>query len=137
MTIGALPAQPSGSAPAEGLVTTTHVIYGLHTLSVLIGITSAATIIGAFLFGLPSLLAVIINYVRRNEVRGTYLDSHFRWQIRTFWYAALWVVVGWVLFVTILLIPLAFLLWAFDTAWVIYRIARGWIALRDGRPMYA
>lgn len=60
------------------LVTTTHGIYALHSLSILIGVTSAATIIGAFVFDLPSIIAVIINYVKRSEVRGTFLESHFR-----------------------------------------------------------
>ena len=75
------------AAVEPSLVTTTHVIYALHSLSILIGVTSAATIIGAFVFGLPSIIAVIINYVKRSDVRGTYLESHFGWQIRTVWFA--------------------------------------------------
>ncbi|NBX41043.1 MAG: hypothetical protein EBR15_06455, partial [Gammaproteobacteria bacterium] len=67
------------------LVTWTNVIYGLHALSVLIGVTSAATIAGSFIFGVPSIAAVILNYVKRSEVRDTWLASHFSWQIRTFW----------------------------------------------------
>ena len=74
--------------PTPSLVNTTHLIYALHALSLLIGITTAATIIGAFVFGLPSIIAVIINYLKREEVRGTFLESHFRWQIRTFWFGA-------------------------------------------------
>src|SRR5512145_3379037 len=105
----------------ESLVTTTHAIYALHALSVLIGLTSAATVIGAFVFGVPSLLAVVLNYVRRSAVRGTVLESHFRWQIRTFWFALLWIVGGLVLFVTLIGIPLAFAAWAFATIWVMYR----------------
>jgi uncharacterized membrane protein len=127
---------PAG-APAPSLVTTTHVIYGLHTLSVLIGITSAATIVGAFVFGLPSILAVVINYVKRRDVRGTFLESHFRWQIRTFWFALLWIVIGFLLFITLIGIPIAFAVFFFAGIWVIYRVARGWLALNDLRPMYA
>jgi uncharacterized membrane protein len=128
--------QPGTSVvvPEDGLVTTTHAIYALHALSVLIGLTSAATVIGAFVFGVPSLLAVLLNYVRRGAVRGTVLESHFRWQIRTFWFALLWIVAGMVLFVTLIGIPLAFLVWAFATVWVIYRVARGWIRLSRGEP---
>jgi len=76
----------------ESLFTWTQVIYALHAFSLLIGIVGTATVIGAFLTGWPSLIAVILNYVKRGDVRGTWLESHFRWQIRTFWYGLLWVV---------------------------------------------
>jgi uncharacterized membrane protein len=121
---------------ADGsLVTTTHVIYALHALSVMIGLTSAATVIGAFVFGVPSLIAVVVNYLRRGAVRGTVLESHFRWQIRTFWFALLWIVVGGVLFVTLIGIPLAFVVWVLATVWVMYRVARGWLRLSRLEPM--
>lgn len=117
------------------LVTLTHVIYALHAASLAIGIVGAASIVGAFLFGVPSILAVVLNYVRRSDVRGSYLESHFRWQIRTFWFAFLWALVGGVLAVTILLIPVAAVIWTVLAAWVIYRVARGWLNLRDARAM--
>ena len=117
------------------LVTLTHVIYALHAASLAIGIVGAASIVGAFLFGVPSILAVILNYVRRSDVRGSYLESHFRWQIRTFWFAFLWAAFGGVLAVTILLIPVAFVIWGVLAAWVIYRVARGWLNLREARAM--
>ena len=63
----------------------------LHALSLVVGIVGTATVIGAFLFGWPSIIAVIINYVKRGDVQGTWLESHFRWQIRTFWFGLLWV----------------------------------------------
>ena len=127
---------PVPTAPAPSLVSVAHVVYALHALSLLIGLTTAATIIGAFVFGLPSIIAVIINYVKRGEARGTFLDSHFRWQIRTFWFALLWCVIGGLLFVTLVGIPLALGLFFVIGAWVIYRIVRGWLALRDRKPMY-
>jgi uncharacterized membrane protein len=130
-----MPATSGGGVTVDGgLVTTTHAIYALHALSVLIGLTSAATVIGAFVFGVPSILAVILNYMRRNDVRGTVLESHFRWQIRTFWFALLWIVAGAVLFVTLIGIPLALAVWGVATLWVIYRIARGWMRLSRGDP---
>jgi uncharacterized membrane protein len=95
------------TAPEPNLVTVTHVVYGLHALSLLIGVTTAATIVGAFVFGVPSIIAVVINYLKRREARGTFLESHFRWQIRTFWFALLWCMVGGVLFLTFVGIPLA------------------------------
>src|SRR5215467_11051582 len=124
----------------ESLVTYTHVIYGLHAFAVVIGILSAHTIVGSFVGGLPSIVAVIMNYVRRSATRGTYLESHFRWQIRTFWFALLWacviVLVSAPFFLIIIGWPMAvFGLWALGI-WIAYRVIRGWLALRDKRPMY-
>lgn len=121
--------------PDPSLVKLTHVIYGLHAFSLLVGIVGAATVVGAFLLGWPSLIAVILNYVKRSEARGTWLDSHFRWQIRTFWFGLLWCAVGGVLFITIVGIPIALGIWIGAGLWAIYRIVRGWLALRDRRPI--
>ena len=118
------------------LVNVTHLVYALHALSLLIGITSAATIIGAFVFGMPSIIAVIINYLKRREARGTFLESHFRWQIRTFWFGLLWCLLGGFLFVTFIGIPFAVVVIIAAGLWVIYRVVRGWLALRDRRAMY-
>src|SRR5438445_7504160 len=99
--------------PADAsLVSYTHIIYALHSLSVLIGLTSAATIVGSFVFGLPSIIAVIMNYARQSEVRGTFLASHFRWQIMTFWFALLWGVV-----ILALSLPLMVIGVGFFTVW--------------------
>ena len=122
----------------QSLYDWTQIIYGLHALSLLTGILGAATVFGAFLAGWPSLLAVILNYVKRSQTRGTWLESHFRWQIRTFWFGLLWAALC-SLFVVLTLgiglivvwIPLGFL-----AIWFIYRVVRGWMALRDRRPMY-
>jgi uncharacterized membrane protein len=135
--IEAAGSQPVQVTPEPTLLTITHLIYGLHAFSVLIGLTSAATVVGAFVFGLPSIVAVILNYAKRGAVRGTLLESHFRWQIRTFWYAALWILVAVLLLLTIIGIPLALIVFFGAGIWVIYRVARGWIALNDRRPMYA
>src|SRR5215813_488210 len=113
------------TAPPSSLVTVTHCVYALHSLSLLIGVTtSAATIIGAFVFGVPSIIAVVINYLKRADARGTYLESHFRWQIRTFWFALLWCVIAGMLFVTLIGIPVAIAIFFGAGIWVIYRIAR-------------
>jgi uncharacterized membrane protein len=129
----------SGQPADASLVSYTHIIYALHSLSVLIGLTSAVTIVGGFVFGLPSIIAVIMNYARQSDVRGTFLESHFRWQIRTFWFALLWAIV-----ILALSLPLMLFVVGFFTAWigfvllgiwVIYRIIRGWLALRDQRPV--
>jgi uncharacterized membrane protein len=124
--------------PRPSLVRLSHVIYALHALSLLIGIVTAATIVGAFLFSWPSIIAVILNYAKRSEVRGTWLESHFRWQIRTFWFGALWVGVC-VLFVIATLGIGIFVAWiplGVVGLWFIYRIASGWLRLLDHRGMY-
>lgn len=121
--------------PRESLVRLTHIIYLLHAISATMGVLTSASVVGSFVFGLPSIVAVIINYVQRSEVRGTYLDSHFGWQIRTFWYAAGAVLLIWFLVLTLLGIPLAILLAVATGVWIIYRVARGWLALGDARPM--
>jgi uncharacterized membrane protein len=113
----------------------THVIYGLHAWSVLAGLLTPAFVITMFLFGWPSLVAVLLNYLKRAEAKGTMLESHFRWQIRTFWLALPLLLLGIVLWVTLLLIPLAILLLALTGLWITYRVARGWIALARGQPL--
>jgi uncharacterized membrane protein len=133
------PVRTSLVSADTSLVGWTQLIYGLHAFSLLTGILGAATVVGAFLTGWPSIIAVILNYVKRGDVRGTWLESHFRWQIRTFWFGVLWCALC-ALFVIFTLgigflvvwIPLGIL-----TLWFIYRIVRGWMALRDRRPMYA
>jgi uncharacterized membrane protein len=137
-----LTSNAAGPTPSvdEALISYTHVIYALHALAVLIGVTTAATIVGSFICGLPSIVAVIMNYARRSATRGTFLESHFRWQIRTFWFALLWVLVIWAvtlpLFVVLIGVPLFFAGFVALAIWIIYRVARGWLALRDRRPMY-
>jgi uncharacterized membrane protein len=121
------------------LVTLTHVIYALHAFSAVTGMVSAALIVTAFLTGWPSIIAVILNYVKRGDVRGTWLESHFGWQIRTFWWGLLWaclcgafVVMTLGIGLIVVWIPLGLL-----ALWFIYRIARGWLALNDRRPVPA
>lgn len=121
--------------PAGAPLTVTHIIYALHAWSAVIGITSAAFIVTAFLAGWPSIIAVILNYAYRREAAGTYLDSHFSWQIRTFWTALVLVLIGVLVAFTLIGLPLAWGIWVGTGLWVIYRIVRGWIALADGKPM--
>jgi uncharacterized membrane protein len=129
------------NSPAESLVTTAHVVYALHTLGLVIGAFGTATVIGTFLFGWPSIIAVIINYVKRSEVRGTWLDSHFSWQIRTFWWALLWAVIIGIIGAVFAVVLVGFAIWIIGFfalgIWAIYRIARGWLRLRDRQPMPA
>ncbi len=125
--------------PTSGpLFNWTQGIYALHAFSLLTGIIGAATVVGAFLFGWPSIIAVILNYVKRSDARGTWLESHFRWQIRTFWFGLLWVTIC-VTFIVATLgigVLVAWLPLAAVGLWFIYRTARGWLALARRRPMY-
>lgn len=122
----------------ESLRRWTQVIYGLHAFSLITGIVGAATVIGAFLTGWPSIIAVILNYVKRADVRGTWLESHFQWQIRTFWYGLLWVALclGFIVITFGLGVIVAWLPLVIITIWFVYRIGRGWLALNAGQPMY-
>ena len=124
--------------PPQSLYDWTQIIYGLHALSLLTGILGAATVIGAFLIGWPSIIAVIMNYIKRSDASGTWLESHFRWQIRTFWFGLLWVSLCGLFIVVTLGIGLlvAWLPLGIVSLWFVYRVARGWLALQDGRPMY-
>jgi uncharacterized membrane protein len=88
----------------------------------------AATLV----FGLTAIVAIVLNYIMREEVAGTVLESHFRWQIRTFWYSLLWGVIGLITFIVIIGI---FILIA-DLVWTIYRIAKSWLGLNEGKAMY-
>ena len=128
-------ASVDANVPREGLVTLAHAIYALHAFSAVTGLVGTATIVGAFLTGWPSLIAVILNYAKRSDVRGTFLESHFSWQIRTFWYALLWVVIGAGAFATIVGIPIALMIFVGISLWILYRIVRGWLSLLERKPM--
>ena len=123
------------AGPPQGMVTLTHVMYGLHAFSAITGLMSAALVVTAFLTGWPSIIAVIMNYVKRSEAEGTFLDSHFSWQLRTFWFALLWVVIGWLMIVTIIGAVIGVPILLGVGVWVLYRIARGWINLANRKPM--
>jgi uncharacterized membrane protein len=125
--------------PDASLVTLTHATYALHALGLAIGAFGASTVIGAFVFGWPSIIAVIINYVKRGDARGTWLESHFRWQIRTFWIALAWVVVIGLAGAALAIVLIGFAIWGVGLfvlgLWAIYRIVRGWLRLKDRQPM--
>jgi uncharacterized membrane protein len=122
-------------------VSYTHLMYALHAASIVIGVMSTAFIVTSFVFGLPSIIAVIMNYLRRQDVRGTWLESHFGWQLRTFWWALGWLVAATLVFgpFALILIGIPFLLLSYFLigVWTAYRVIRGWLALRDTRSMPA
>jgi uncharacterized membrane protein len=126
-----------GREPDASLVTLLNVTYALHALGLAIGAFGASTIVGSFVFGWPSIIAVIINYVKRSEARGTWLESHVTWQIRTFWFALLWACLVGIAGAVLAIVLVGFAIWFVGLfalgVWAIYRIARGWLALQSRR----
>jgi uncharacterized membrane protein len=116
-----------------------QVTYALHAVGLVIGALGASTVIGSFIFGWPSIIAVVINYVKRNDAKGTWLESHFQWQIRTFWYAFLASVLIGAAGAVLAIVLVGFAIWAIGFfmlgIWAIYRIAAGWMRLNDGRAI--
>ena len=99
--------------------TVTTVVYALQAAS--------------FLAGITFIVAIIINYVKKKDVQGTWLESHFRWQIRTFWFSLLWSLLGAATFLAVI----GYFILVADMIWLIYRIVKGWLYLADGKEMYA
>lgn len=98
--------------------TLTTVIYALYAASYFVGITA--------------IVAIVMNYVKKDDVAGTFLESHFRWQIRTFWFGVLWGVLGSIT----ALFAIGWVILTADCIWIVYRIVKGWLRLNDGKPMY-
>ena len=125
--------------PARSLVTIAHVVYALHAVSLAIGAFGAATVLGSFLFGWPSIIGVILSYVYRGDARGTWLESHFSWQIRTFWLAAAWSALVAIVSGILLIVLVGIATWVVGLfilgIWATVRIVRGWLKLRDGYPI--
>ena len=125
--------------PDPSLVTTLHITYALHAVGLAIGAFGAATVLGSFIFGWPSIIAVIINYVKRGDARGTWLESHFAWQIKTFWIAVLASILIGLSGLVLAIVLIGFAIWAVGFfvlgVWAIYRILSGWLRLRDRRPI--
>ena len=123
----------------RSLITTLHVTYALHAIGLAIGAFGAASVVGSFIFGWPSIIAVIVNYVKRGDARGTWLESHFDWQIRTFWFAVLWSIFVFLLGLPLTLVIVGFGIWAIGFfilgIWAIYRIAVGWTRLNDRKAV--
>jgi uncharacterized membrane protein len=114
---------PAAGAPSAGgessLRQLAGLVYGLQAASMLVGVTLFA--------------GVIINYLRRGQVAGTWLESHFTWQIRTFWWSLAWCVLG----IATAIVLVGLLILGASAVWFVYRIVRGWTELNEGRPMYA
>ena len=85
-----------------------------------------------FFIGITWLVAVVLDYVKKDDAQGTWLESHFRWQIRTFWWGLLWGVIGSIL----LLVLVGWFVLVATAIWLIYRIVKGWLNLSENKPLY-
>lgn len=122
--------------PPRSAIDIANIVYALHAVAIVVGVAGSATVIGSFVGSVPSIAGVVLNYVKRSDARGTWLESHYRWQIRTFWSALGWVALALLFMVTVIGIPVGFAVLAGLTLWLIYRIAKGWLRLRDHAAMY-
>lgn len=85
--------------------------------------------VGIFV-GLTWLIAVVINYVKLSDVKGTWLESHFKWQIKTFWISLLILIIG---VITAAFIIGYVILFA-NVVFVIYKITKGVLLLLENKP---
>jgi uncharacterized membrane protein len=125
--------------PSASLLSTTLLIYALYGIAAVAGLISSGFPLIAPFFGALGIIAVVIAYVKRTDAAGTWLASHYRWLIRTFWFSMLWAVLGMMVLVTLGLIligiPIAFGIWILATIWVIYRLVRGYILFKESKPI--
>ncbi len=101
----------------ESLKKLTQLVYALYALS--------------YFAGISAIVGIVINNVKKEDVAGTWLESHFRWQMRTFWFGLLWAVIGILTFVFVIGMAILFA----NFCWLIYRVVKGWLNLNDNKPM--
>ncbi len=135
--------QKQGTSPAQEpehkVIVIAKIVYILHGLSIILGIVTGASILSSFLFGWPSIAAVVLNYALRSEAKGTFVASHFTWQIQTFWSAAIWALLVAIIGMLLSWLLVGFAVWFVGFMvmgiWVGYRIIRGWIRLSSREEM--
>ena len=113
---------------AAGASKTADQLAGLKQITLVVYMLQALS----FFFGLTAIVGVVINYVKRDDVVGTVYQSHFDWQIRTFWWGLLWSVLG---FILILALGLGLLVLFVAWVWAVYRVVKGWLKLTEGKPV--
>ena len=121
--------------PTQPLINVIYIIYALHIFSALNGLLTPAFVITAFLTGWPSIIALVMSYIWRKDASNTYLYSHFDWLISTFWTALVWLVVAWLLIITVIGMVVGIPLMLVVGLWVLYRLGKGFFALNDRKPI--
>jgi uncharacterized membrane protein len=133
------PAALAPGMPSSSLISTTLLVYALFGVAAVAGLVSSGFPLIAPLMGIVGIVALIIAYVKRSEAAGTWLASHFRWLIRTFWFSLLWGVIGSIVLITLGLllvgIPIAYGIFIATTIWVLYRLLRGYMLFKDSKPV--
>ncbi|MFO1397822.1 MAG: hypothetical protein U1F48_12235 [Burkholderiales bacterium] len=129
------PAPQSASGTSVPPVGAGVLAYALFGIGAVLEIARSGLAAPAPFLTLIGIVAVIVCYVKRGDAAGTWVASHFAWLIRTFWWSLLWAVIGWVLFITLLGIPIAIGIWIVTSIWVLYRVVRGYLLYKDSRPV--
>ena len=132
-------AVPTGSS-TEDLsrrppVTAVLVVYALFAIAAVAAIVGHGMMVGAPLLTIIGVVAVIVAYITRSDARGTWTESHLTWLIRTFWWSFLWNVLGWLAAITVIGLPVAWVIWVATSLWVIYRVVRGYLLFHDSKPV--
>lgn len=115
-----------------------YALFGVSAAAALI--SAGGIVVAAPLVGLLGIIGVIVCYVKRDDAQGTWVASHFRWLIRTFWYSTLWGVIGGIIFVLLFIVfllgpLLAMFIWGVASIWVLYRVIRGYLLFKDSKPV--
>jgi uncharacterized membrane protein len=129
---------PDSSASGVPPVTATLAVYALYAIAGIVSLVSAGMSI-APLFGLIGIVGLVIAYAKQEEARGTWVASHLRWLMRTFWWGLGWAVLGWLVLITLGLIligiPIAYAIWFAASVWILYRVIRGYLLFKDSKPI--
>src|SRR5664279_3380081 len=129
----------TAATPSSSLISMTLIVYALFGVGAISALASSGFPLIAPLMGVIGIVAVILAYIKRDEAAGTWLQSHYRWLIRTFWYSFVWGLVGGLILITLGLvligIPIAFAIWILTTIWVIYRLLRGFLLFNESKPV--
>ena len=132
------PPPPVASA-AQPPITAVLVAYALYAIAAIGGVISSGLVHFAPLVAIAGIVGVIVAYVKRGDARGTWVESHCTWLIRTFWWSLLWAILGWVILLLLLIvligIPIAYAIWFCAGIWVIYRVVRGYLLFKDSKPI--
>ena len=125
--------------PPQSLITTTLIVYALFGVAAVVGLVSSGFPLIAPLGGLAGIVGIIMAYVKRGEATGTWLASHYRWLIRTFWFSLLWGIIGAIIFVLLAIIfigiIIGYAMWVATTIWVLYRLVRGYMLFNESKPV--
>ena len=130
---------PASGTPSSSLISMTLLVYALLGVAAVVGLVSSGFPLIAPLTGIVGIVGIILAYVKRSEATGTWLESHYRWLIRTFWYSLLWGAIGAVVFVVLAIIIvglfIGYLIWVATTIWVLYRLVRGYMLFNESKPI--